>query len=92
MLIKSFKATYVSTENRSDKKPKRSNVAFSAPSILAKTFRDNYILQLVEEYPILKKYDIQNNKGYGTKKHLDFIKDNGVTQFHRKSFLSKYII
>lgn len=63
----------------------------AAASILAKEYHDEYILKLVEENPILQSYDIQNNKGYGTKKHLDFIKSNGLTEFHRKSFLSKYI-
>ena len=60
--------------------------SIAAASILAKTYRDNYILKLVEEYPELKKYDIQNNKGYGTKKHMDAIKEYGITQWHRKSF------
>jgi len=60
--------------------------SIAAASILAKTFRDNYILQLVEEYPVLKKYDIQNNKGYGTKRHMDAIEEYGITQWHRKSF------
>ena len=60
--------------------------SIAAASILAKTYRDNYILKLVEEYPELKKYDIQNNKGYGTKKHMDAIKEYGITQWHRKAF------
>lgn len=60
--------------------------SIAAASILAKTERDNYILQLVEENPVLKKYDIHNNKGYGTKKHMEAIKEYGITQWHRKSF------
>lgn len=60
--------------------------SIAAASILAKTYRDNYILQLVEDNPILKKYDIQNNKGYGTKKHMEAIKEYGITKWHRKSF------
>ena len=60
--------------------------SIAAASILAKTYRDNYILQLVEDNPILKKYDIQNNKGYGTKKHMEAIKLYGITEWHRKSF------
>ena len=60
--------------------------SIAAASILAKTYRDNYILQLVEDYPELKKYDIHNNKGYGTKKHMEAIKEHGITQWHRKSF------
>jgi ribonuclease HII len=60
--------------------------SIAAASILAKTARDNYILKLVEENPELEKYDIQNNKGYGTKKHMEAIKKYGVTKWHRKSF------
>ena len=59
--------------------------SIAAASILAKTYRDNYILQLVEEYPYLKIYDIHNNKGYGTKKHMEAIKEYGITKWHRKS-------
>ena len=60
--------------------------SIAAASILAKTERDNYIKDLVKENPELEKYDIQNNKGYGTKKHLDAIKEHGITKWHRKTF------
>jgi len=60
--------------------------SIAAASIIAKVERDNYILNLCEEYPELKKYDIHNNKGYGTKKHLDAIKEYGITKWHRKTF------
>jgi len=60
--------------------------SIAAASILAKVKRDNYILSLCEEYPELKKYDLHNNKGYGTKKHLDAIKEYGITKWHRKTF------
>ena len=51
-----------------------------------KWIRHQRILQLVEEYPELQKYDIHNNKGYGTKNHMDAIETYGITQWHRKSF------
>jgi len=60
--------------------------SIAAASILAKVNRDNYINNLCDEYPELKKYDIHNNKGYGTKKHLDAIKEYGITKWHRKTF------
>jgi ribonuclease HII len=60
--------------------------SIAAASILAKTYRDNYIDQLVKDHPELEKYDIHNNKGYGTKKHIDAIHTYGITQWHRKSF------
>ena len=55
-------------------------------SILAKTYRDNYILNLVKENPDLEKYGIHKNKGYGTKEHMDAIKKYGITKWHRESF------
>ena len=60
--------------------------SIAAASILAKTTRDRYILELVKENPELEKYDIKNNKGYGTKNHKEAIKKYGITKWHRKSF------
>lgn len=58
----------------------------AAASILAKEYRDEYITKLCEENEFLNKYDIRNNKGYGTKVHMDALKQYGPTIFHRKSF------
>jgi len=59
----------------------------AAASILAKVERDNYINELCIENPFLEiNYGINSNKGYGTKKHIDGIKKNGITIWHRKSF------
>ena len=52
-------------------------------SILAKTYRDDYMDQLAEEYP---QYDWKSNKGYPTKKHRAAIKAYGITPYHRKSY------
>ena len=60
--------------------------SIAAASILAKTHRDEYILNLVKENPQLSMYAIQNNKGYGTKVHMNAIRENGITQWHRKTF------
>ena len=60
--------------------------SIACASVIAKVNRDNYINNLCEEYPELKKYDIHNNKGYGTKKHLNAIKEYGITKWHRKTF------
>jgi len=61
--------------------------AIAAASILAKTERDKYILELCEENPELKeKYGIHKNKGYGTKEHLEGISNNGISQWHRKTY------
>ena len=58
-------------------------LAIAAPSILAKTYRDDYMNQLAEEYP---QYDWLSNKGYPTKKHREAIKQFGITPYHRKSY------
>ena len=59
----------------------------AAASILAKVSRDEYIMEICKENPDLQeKYDLENNKGYGTKKHMDGIKKFGISQWHRKSF------
>jgi len=59
----------------------------AAASILAKVERDNYINEFCKEYPKLDEYyDLSKNKGYGTSKHMDGIKQYGITQWHRKSF------
>lgn len=61
--------------------------SIAAASILAKVERDKYIDELCEENPELKeKYRIDTNKGYGSKHHLDGIKQYGITQWHRKTF------
>ena len=61
--------------------------AIAAASILAKVSRDTYIEELCKENPILdERYGLLKNKGYGTKKHMDGIKEHGITEFHRKTF------
>ena len=62
-------------------------MAIAAASILAKTARDNYVLELCEQYPLLKeRYGMDKNMGYGTKQHLDGIRQYGITQWHRRTF------
>ena len=58
-------------------------LSIAAASILAKTYRDDYMLSLAEEYP---QYDWQSNMGYPTKKHRQAIREYGITPFHRKSY------
>ena len=58
-------------------------LSIAAASILAKTYRDDYMNQLAQEYP---PYDWQRNKGYPTKKHRDAIRQYGTTPYHRMSY------
>ena len=57
--------------------------AIAAASILAKTFRDDYMNKLAEEFP---QYDWTSNKGYPTKKHREAIRRYGPTPYHRMSY------
>ena len=57
--------------------------AIAAASILAKTFRDEYMDRLAEEYPY---YDWRKNKGYPTKAHREGIRLHGTTPYHRMSY------
>ena len=58
-------------------------LAIAAASVLAKTYRDDYMLRLAQEYP---GYDWQQNKGYPTRKHREAIRQLGITPYHRKTY------
>ena len=58
-------------------------LSIAAASILAKTYRDDYMDRLAEDYP---QYDWKSNKGYPTKKHRQAIRECGITPLHRRSF------
>lgn len=58
-------------------------MSIAAASVLAKTYRDDYMQRLAEEYPM---YDWQNNKGYPTQKHRAAIREFGPTPYHRMSY------
>jgi len=58
-------------------------LSIAAASILAKTYRDDYMDGLAEEFP---QYDWKSNKGYPTKKHREAIRQYGVTPYHRMSY------
>ncbi len=57
--------------------------SIAAASVLAKTYRDEYMNRLHEEHP---QYNWKQNKGYGTREHRDAIEKYGLCQYHRKSF------
>ena len=58
-------------------------LSIAAASILAKTYRDEYMEKIHEEFPM---YNWKQNKGYPTKEHRAAIKKYGITKYHRKSF------
>ena len=57
--------------------------SIAAASILAKTYRDDYMINLHEEFP---HYNWKNNKGYGTAEHRKAIEAFGLCKYHRRSF------
>lgn len=57
--------------------------SIACASIVAKVYRDNLITKLAKKYPY---YSLDTNMGYGTKKHLEGIKEFGITKYHRLSF------
>jgi len=65
--------------------------SIAAASIIAKELHDEHIKELCNNNPILLNYDLLNNMGYGTKKHIDAIKNYGYSNFHRKTFKIKQI-
>jgi ribonuclease HII len=58
-------------------------MSIAAASVLAKTYRDEYMNKIHEEFPM---YNWKQNKGYPTKEHREAIKKYGITQYHRKTF------
>ena len=58
-------------------------LSIAAASILAKTFRDDYMNNLAKEYP---HYGWEKNKGYPTREHREAIREHGISPYHRKSY------
>ena len=58
-------------------------MSIAAASVLAKTYRDEYMVKIHQEFP---QYNWQKNKGYPTKEHREAIRQFGATPYHRKSF------
>ena len=61
--------------------------SIAAASILAKVYRDNLMLQYDKEYPV---YNFAKHKGYGTKMHIDAIKQYGICPIHRRTFVKNF--
>lgn len=75
---------YQETIIRGDSKEK----VISLASIAAKVERDRIMVKLAEKYP---NYYFESHKGYGTKKHFEMIKENGMCEIHRRSFLKSMV-
>jgi len=63
------------------------SITIAAASVVAKVIRDREMYELSQIYPM---YDLANNKGYGTKKHIEAILKYGITKYHRLSYAPVY--
>ena len=59
------------------------SISIAAASVIAKVTRDRDLYELDKKYPM---YDLGHNKGYGTKKHIEALKEYGITEYHRLSY------
>ena len=64
------------------------SVSIAAASIVAKVTRDRMMVEYDKEYP---GFDFASNKGYGTQKHIDALKEQGPTPIHRRSFIGNFV-
>ena len=78
--------SYIKQENIIKGDEKSYNIACA--SIIAKVYRDNYMKQISLKYPL---YNFAQNKGYGTREHIECLLKNGPCQIHRKTFISKIL-
>jgi len=63
------------------------HLSIAAASVLAKEARDDWIAELCLSYPdLVDKYGLDTNKGYGTKRHIEGLREHGMTDWHRRSF------
>lgn len=64
------------------------SISIAAASIIAKVTRDNKMIEYSKEFA---EYGFENNKGYGTKEHINAIKEIGISRIHRKSFCKNFL-
>jgi len=83
VLIDAVHLTDLPCTSQSIVKGDEKSISIAAASILAKVTRDRLMQQIHDEYPV---YNFKSNKGYGTKHHMQSIKEHGITPYHRKSF------
>jgi ribonuclease HII len=78
---------YVSIANTCVEGGDNTYCSIAAASILAKVERDKYVEEMCDKYPKLDEYyGLRSNKGYGCKRHMDGIKEHGISRWHRRSF------
>lgn len=63
------------------------SLVIAAASIVAKVTRDRLMMEMAKNYPL---YMFEKHKGYGTKLHIEKIREHGIVEEHRRSFVKKY--
>lgn len=90
LLVDAFHIKYVSGIGLKKQKPiikgDEKSISIAAASIVAKVYRDKLMVKLCQRFPRWQVYQWDKNKGYGTKKHREAIKKQGICRQHRKSF------
>ncbi len=84
LICDAVKLKHIKTDYINPTKADRDYVQVAAASILAKVYRDKMMERLALQYPM---YKWEKNAGYGTKEHMDAIREHGITPLHRKTFL-----
>lgn len=88
LLVDAVKGLDVDCEIKPIIKGDATSYAIACASIIAKVYRDRMMDEYAKIYP---EYDFQNNKGYGTKKHIEGLKQFGKCPIHRDSFISNIV-
>lgn len=87
VLVDAVKLNVPNFETVSIIKGDAKSYAIAAASVIAKVKRDNYMLELAAKYP---EYGFEENKGYGTARHIEMLKKYGPSPVHRKSFIKNF--
>jgi ribonuclease HII len=83
VLMDGMKPDFLHIDGQGIKKGDSKSLSIAAAAIIAKVFRDELMVSFHHFFP---KYQLHKHKGYGTRIHIDAILENGMTEFHRKSF------
>ena len=93
LLIDAFHIKYVPgiglKNQRAIIKGDQRSLSIAAASILAKVYRDRLMVRLANKYPFYRRFNWEQNKGYGTRAHWQAILRWGVSRYHRKSYLKR---
>ncbi len=83
VLIDCMEPDFIDIEGHGIVKGDNKSLSIAAASIIAKVFRDQLLVSFSKFFP---EYCFESNKGYPTKRHIDAVLTDGITEFHRKSF------